>query len=135
MWEEIEMPVYEFRCKKCDHEFEVIMGMNDDHSSPCPMCESSKTVRVFSPPVIRLRSEQWHAGRAAGAPKQRLDKAAELRDEREKRKKDPGSERERVSNELHLPDKSKGPKRMSGPAPVQPTPTGSGKLKGRTRRK
>lgn len=107
------MPIYEFRCERCEHEFEIQQGMNDEHVSRCPECRSSKTVRVFSPPIISLRSEQWHAGRSVGAPKQRLDQAADLRDQRDKRKKDPKSDRERTSNELHLPDPSRGPKRVS----------------------
>lgn len=108
-----EVPVYEFRCNKCSLKFEVEQGMKDEHVSPCPKCESSDTKRVFSPPTLVLRSEQWHAGRAAGAPKQRLDMAADLRDQRSKRKKDPKNDRERTSNELHLPDPTRGPKRVS----------------------
>jgi len=87
--------------------------MNDDHESPCTGCGSSNTIRVFSPPIVTLRNEQWHAGRSVGASKQRLDRAADLRDQRDKRKKDPRNDRERESNELHLPDPSKGPKRVS----------------------
>lgn len=107
------MPIYEFRCKKCEHEFSIQQKMNDEHVSNCPKCESSDTVRVFTPPIISLKSEQWHAARSIGVSKNRLETSSDLRDQRDKRKKDPRNERDLISNELHLPDPTKGPKRKS----------------------
>ena len=33
------MPTYEYRCKACDHEFEVVQAFSDDALTACPECE------------------------------------------------------------------------------------------------
>lgn len=39
---ELPMPVYEFKCKKCDHRFEMTesIGKHDKHREKCPQCGS-----------------------------------------------------------------------------------------------
>ena len=32
------MPTYRYRCKECDHEFEVRQRMSDDPLTECPVC-------------------------------------------------------------------------------------------------
>lgn len=32
------MPTYRYRCKECEHEFEVIQRMSDDPLTHCPIC-------------------------------------------------------------------------------------------------
>lgn len=42
------MPTYDYRCKECAHEYEVvckISEMNDPR--PCPECESTETERFI----------------------------------------------------------------------------------------
>jgi putative FmdB family regulatory protein len=41
------MPTYAYRCKKCDHEFEIFHGIKDETPRRCPKCRS-KAVRVPS---------------------------------------------------------------------------------------
>lgn len=33
------MPTYEYRCKSCDHEFEVVQSFTDDALTECPECQ------------------------------------------------------------------------------------------------
>ena len=43
------MPIYEFKCNKCDHCFEQIVFASDgDAPYPCPSCGSKKTKRLMS---------------------------------------------------------------------------------------
>ena len=46
------MPIYEFRCKKCEHTFETLAGINEDGSSlECPECGETgpeKLLSIFS---------------------------------------------------------------------------------------
>lgn len=43
------MPIYEFKCSKCEAFFEVIvMGSGDDKKINCPKCESEEFQRVVS---------------------------------------------------------------------------------------
>lgn len=46
------MPVYEYRCKKCRHQFELKQSFDDDPIVTCPQC-GSKAKRIFSSvPII-----------------------------------------------------------------------------------
>ena len=41
------MPIYEYVCKNCDHEMEVLQKMNDPLLETCPVCtENSLTKKV-----------------------------------------------------------------------------------------
>ena len=43
------MPIYEFKCSKCEEFFEVIvMGSDKDESVGCPKCKSNEFERVIS---------------------------------------------------------------------------------------
>jgi putative FmdB family regulatory protein len=43
------MPIYEFKCNKCDEFFEIlIIGSDDNKSVECPKCASSSFERVLS---------------------------------------------------------------------------------------
>jgi len=46
------MPLYTFKCEKCEHTFEVVLKMNDNKkplSEPCPECEEVGSIfRVYS---------------------------------------------------------------------------------------
>jgi putative FmdB family regulatory protein len=46
------MPVYEYQCEKCCHQFELKQSFKDDPIVTCPQC-GSKAKRVFSSvPII-----------------------------------------------------------------------------------
>lgn len=32
------MPLYEYKCKSCDHRFEVTQSISDDPLTECPKC-------------------------------------------------------------------------------------------------
>ncbi|MBU4276177.1 MAG: zinc ribbon domain-containing protein [Proteobacteria bacterium] len=41
------MPIYEYKCKKCDHDYEaLVMGSAD--AVECPKCGSKKKERLMS---------------------------------------------------------------------------------------
>ncbi len=43
------MPIYEFKCSKCEEFFEVIvMGSDKDKAVACPKCESTEFERIVS---------------------------------------------------------------------------------------
>ena len=40
------MPIYEYRCKKCEQQFELMRRLNDrDNAATCPKCGSKRTTR------------------------------------------------------------------------------------------
>ena len=40
------MPTYEYKCKKCEHDFEIFQNMSDDKLDKCPKC-GGKISRVI----------------------------------------------------------------------------------------
>lgn len=51
------MPIYEYRCKKCGHGFEVLSKMGAKNPS-CPQCGRG-TYRRFSVTNFSLKGEGW----------------------------------------------------------------------------
>ncbi len=41
------MPIYEFECEKCSHEFEELVMDSDEHPA-CPKCGSAEVATVLS---------------------------------------------------------------------------------------
>ena len=60
------MPIYEFTCKGCDHQFETLVRSGD--TPACASCGSTDLERLFSLPAVN--SEGTRA-RALGAAKRR----------------------------------------------------------------
>ncbi len=44
------MPVYDYRCKECEHEFVIIESLEEHETSKpaCPECGSTEVERVIS---------------------------------------------------------------------------------------
>ena len=43
------MPIYEYRCKKCQHKFDKLVPMStDDSEIECPACHEKLAERVVS---------------------------------------------------------------------------------------
>lgn len=54
------MPIYEYQCNKCHHDFEVIQKINDDPVSSCPKCASKKIQKLVSPAGFQLKGTGWY---------------------------------------------------------------------------
>ncbi len=42
------MPIYEYKCSKCDCEFEKLVFGGSDDGISCPECKSGNVEKVFS---------------------------------------------------------------------------------------
>jgi putative FmdB family regulatory protein len=42
------MPIYEYRCKKCEERFEEYLSMSTKPVPPCPKCKSKSVERLLS---------------------------------------------------------------------------------------
>jgi len=42
------MPIYEFKCKKCEHIFEELRNTGDFSNTQCPKCKSIDAEKIFS---------------------------------------------------------------------------------------
>lgn len=75
------MPVYEYACEKCQHEFEVEQRISDDPIRTCPKCRARKVKRLISRTSFVLKGSGWYSDlySSAGAKKD-ADKPAESGD-------------------------------------------------------
>jgi putative FmdB family regulatory protein len=60
----MRMPIYEFRCERCDARFEGLVPAGTD-SIACPACGAAETVRVLSAPGAPMSLVKGPAARRA----------------------------------------------------------------------
>jgi putative FmdB family regulatory protein len=56
------MPTYNYKCKKCDHAFEVIQRMSDDVLINCPECKENELKKVLVASTVggfQLKGKGW----------------------------------------------------------------------------
>lgn len=63
------MPIYEYRCEKCGHEFEVWQKVSDPEPKGCPECHGRRISRLISHTSFQLKGTGWYVtdyGRGSG---------------------------------------------------------------------
>ena len=54
------MPIYEYRCDDCEHQFEALQKMSDDALLDCPACNQSALKKLLSAGGFRLSGSGWY---------------------------------------------------------------------------
>jgi len=81
------MPLYEYRCRECDHVYEKLERMSAPTTGTCPEC-GGKTTRLLGVPALQFKGSGWYVtdygkgtGGAAGeAPKKGDSKKTSTKD-------------------------------------------------------
>lgn len=55
------MPIYEYVCEKCNHEFEREQRITDEPVKTCPSCRSRKVKKLISRTSFVLKGGGWYA--------------------------------------------------------------------------
>ena len=55
------MPVYEYACGKCGHEFEAEQRITEPPIKTCPRCHARKVKRLISQTSFVLKGSGWYA--------------------------------------------------------------------------
>jgi putative FmdB family regulatory protein len=66
------MPIYEYRCPDCGHEFERIQSFSDAPITVCPECEGEQVKKKISLSAFSLKGSGWykdHYGLKSGGSK------------------------------------------------------------------
>lgn len=53
------MPLYEYRCKQCGHQFEKIQSFSAPEEKECPQCHGA-VERLLSAPAIQFKGSGWY---------------------------------------------------------------------------
>ena len=54
------MPIYEYECGKCGHDFEALQKVGDGLLRKCPKCGALRLKRLVSAPQFRLKGTGWY---------------------------------------------------------------------------
>lgn len=55
------MPIYEYLCEKCGHEFEREQRITEDPVKVCPSCRAKKVRRLISRTAFVLKGGGWYS--------------------------------------------------------------------------
>ena len=53
------MPLYEYQCEDCAHQFEVIQKFSDPLVEKCPKC-GGRVRKLMSSPAIQFKGSGWY---------------------------------------------------------------------------
>lgn len=54
------MPIYEYACSVCQHQFEKIQKVDAPLLIQCPECQQDTLKRLLSKPSFRLKGTGWY---------------------------------------------------------------------------
>jgi len=54
------MPIYEYECKACGHQFEALQKMSDKALVECPECGKPELKKLISAAGFRLAGGGWY---------------------------------------------------------------------------
>jgi putative FmdB family regulatory protein len=119
------MPVYEYQCKACDHEFEREQRISEKPVKKCPKCGSMQARRLISRTSFVLKGSGWYNDLyASSKPKADAEKSTDTSDAKAETKAETKAEPAGDAKGGSAGEsKDKGDK----PAAKAPSPKGGGK--------
>jgi putative FmdB family regulatory protein len=76
------VPLYEYRCKSCGHQFEKIQSFSAPEEKECPLCKG-ELEKLISAPAVQFKGSGWYVtdyagkGSSKGASKSESNGSAE----------------------------------------------------------
>lgn len=82
------MPIYEYHCKACGQQVDVMQKFSDPPLKKCPECGKSKLEKVISAPSFHLKGGGWYVTDFKDGGKSKSDvkdKSSVKKDKKEKK--------------------------------------------------
>ncbi|HEX4004757.1 MAG TPA: zinc ribbon domain-containing protein [Acidobacteriaceae bacterium] len=70
------MPLYEYRCKNCGHQFEKIQSFSAPEEKECPVCQGP-VEKLLSAPAIQFKGSGWYVNDYASKSSKSMKASAE----------------------------------------------------------
>ncbi|MEL0034923.1 MAG: zinc ribbon domain-containing protein [Gammaproteobacteria bacterium] len=67
------MPIYEYKCKACEHKFDKLQKISDEPLEICPDCGKPQLVKLVSAAGFRLKGTGWYETDFKGTSKKNKD--------------------------------------------------------------
>lgn len=71
------MPIYEYHCMGCGHEFEILQGIKENPLTDCPACTESRLRKKISAAAFHLKGTGWYETDFKNPPKAADSKSRE----------------------------------------------------------
>ncbi|HAT6977929.1 TPA: zinc ribbon domain-containing protein [Legionella pneumophila] len=55
------MPIYEYQCTNCHHQFDLMQKVTDAPVKQCPKCYENTVTKLISPAGFQLKGTGWYA--------------------------------------------------------------------------
>ena len=121
------MPIYEYACEKCGHEFEREQRITEDPVKTCPKCKAKKVRRLISRTAFVLKGGGWYSDLYSSS-KPAADAGSKSDGDAPSASSDSGESKAESKSESK-PESTSQSKPDSGP---KPGGTGKGKSKGKS---
>lgn len=54
------MPIYEYQCQECGHQFDKLQKISDESLIECPSCNEPGLKKLISAPSFKLSGTGWY---------------------------------------------------------------------------
>lgn len=54
------MPIYQYQCENCNHEFEALQKISAEPLVVCPECQEERLAKQVTAPNFRLKGSGWY---------------------------------------------------------------------------
>ena len=54
------MPIYEYQCQGCGHQFDIIQKVSDKKLTLCPKCNQHKLKKLVTSAGFKLKGTGWY---------------------------------------------------------------------------
>ena len=94
------MPIYDYKCSNCEHQFELIQKFSDQPAEICPQCSQKSVQKLVSAPSFRLKGGGWYETDFKTGAKKNIvdvkdDKASKPKEPKKTTDKSPSSSTEK----------------------------------------
>lgn len=55
-----DVPIYEYKCERCDHQLEILQKISDDPATTCPECSEDGLRKLVSAAAFKLKGTGWY---------------------------------------------------------------------------
>ena len=78
------MPIYEYACASCEHQFETIQRASEERLRDCPECGEAALKKLLSVPVFRLKGSGWYETDFKTSDQRNVTDSSDGKDDRDK---------------------------------------------------
>ena len=91
------MPTYQYRCRECGEDLEVVQSFTDDPLTKCPNCKKKALRKVFAAPGIAFKGSGFYktdsrSGNGKSGTKSSSSSSSEKADAKSETKSEPKAE-------------------------------------------